>query len=182
MHYLTADLHLGHARILDEKYDNRPFPNIEVHDETIVGNLVPELAHRGFHNELWILGDVAFSVEKLEFMFAHISKHWQAIHLIRGNHDDKVAWRRREMFHSYHEAKYVRFSKDVRAYLSHYAHRVWRNSHHGSLHFHGHSHGHLPPWGKSIDVGIMNHNFRPMSLETGIRLTADAPVVHHHKP
>jgi calcineurin-like phosphoesterase family protein len=41
-----------------------------------------------------------------------------------------------------------------RVWLSHYAHRSWPASHHGSYHFYGHSHGALPPLHRSRDVGI----------------------------
>jgi calcineurin-like phosphoesterase family protein len=42
--------------------------------------------------------------------------------------------------------------------------RSWRNSCHGSYHLHGHCHGTLPRFGKSLDVGCMNWNYKPLSL------------------
>jgi hypothetical protein len=41
-----------------------------------------------------------------------------------------------------------------RLYLHHYACRTWPAQHYGSHHFYGHSHGNLPPLGKSRDVGV----------------------------
>jgi calcineurin-like phosphoesterase family protein len=38
--------------------------------------------------------------------------------------------------------------------MGHYAQRVWSRSHFGSLHLFGHSHNHLPPYGKSFDIGV----------------------------
>jgi len=38
--------------------------------------------------------------------------------------------------------------------LSHYAHRIWHGSHKGWIHLYGHSHDSLPPYGKSMDVGV----------------------------
>lgn len=180
MHYFTADLHINHANVI--KYDNRPFENIDQHDHTIIANLKPEEEHQGSHNELWILGDVALSVPKLAYMMDIIRPQWQKIHLIRGNHDDKGAWKKKHWFDSANEALYLRVDRETKVYMSHYAHRVWRNSHHGSLHFHGHSHGALPTWGKSLDVGTMNFGWKPMSLETGIQLTKDRELIHHHLP
>jgi calcineurin-like phosphoesterase family protein len=49
--------------------------------------------------------------------------------------------------------------------LDHYAMRVWDQSHHGSWHLYGHSHGKLPDLGLSTDVGVDGHNFQPWSFE-----------------
>jgi calcineurin-like phosphoesterase family protein len=38
--------------------------------------------------------------------------------------------------------------------LCHYAMATWWSSHHGSYHFHGHSHGKFPHPGRAIDVGV----------------------------
>ena len=38
--------------------------------------------------------------------------------------------------------------------MGHYAQRVWSRSHFGSFFLYGHSHGHLPPFGKSFDIGV----------------------------
>jgi calcineurin-like phosphoesterase family protein len=49
--------------------------------------------------------------------------------------------------------------------LCHYAMRVWDRSHYGSMHLYGHSHGHLPDYGKSMDVGVDCHNYYPISVD-----------------
>jgi calcineurin-like phosphoesterase family protein len=41
---------------------------------------------------------------------------------------------------------------------------VWNASHHGALHFYGHSHGNLPGDSQSLDVGVDCWDFRPASL------------------
>lgn len=53
------------------------------------------------------------------------------------------------------ESEYA-YGKKVRIWLSHYAHRVWPQSHYGSFHLYGHSHGNLPDDERSLsfDVGI----------------------------
>lgn len=48
--------------------------------------------------------------------------------------------------------------------LCHYALRVWDRSHYGSWHLFGHSHGHLPGLGLSLDIGVDCHGYRPLSL------------------
>jgi calcineurin-like phosphoesterase family protein len=42
---------------------------------------------------------------------------------------------------------------------------VWERSHKGSYHVYGHSHQELPPSGKSFDIGVEGHDYRPWSLE-----------------
>ena len=53
--------------------------------------------------------------------------------------------------------------------LHHYGQRVWRNSHRGAYHLYGHSHGSLPPFGLSVDVGVdskeITSEYRPVSFE-----------------
>jgi len=45
--------------------------------------------------------------------------------------------------------------------LCHYAMRRWPKSHYGSWHLFGHSHGRLPSYGLSFDVGVDAHPFTP---------------------
>lgn len=72
-----------------------------------------------------------------------------------------------------------------RIILSHYAHRVWNKSHHGSYHLYGHSHGtiDLKPYGRSMDVGVDTHpEFRPYSLAEVVKILEkrDVLFVDHH--
>ena len=48
--------------------------------------------------------------------------------------------------------------------LCHYAMRVWDRSHYGSWQLYGHSHGNLPPLPNSLDVGVDNCDYAPISL------------------
>lgn len=183
-HWFIADLHLGHRNIITPGWDDRPFDTIEDHDETLTANCAAEGTSG---RTLWILGDVAFRQGHLKAFLERVMPHWHRVVLIRGNHDDRVAWRLRDLFSSAHEAFYERARDkeagiDVRFYMSHYAHRVWRNSNHGSYHIHGHSHGHLRHWGRSIDVGANCVGYKPISLEEVVRLRcSEAPVNHHIK-
>jgi len=177
--YFTADLHLGHKNVI--KHDNRPFEKIEVHDQYILS----QFSSLAIGDELWVLGDVAFTRPALEEFFdatAHLK-----VHLIRGNHDDKLAWKARSRFASSAEAAYISAPvwgtiapETINIYLSHYAHRVWRNSHHGSYHLFGHSHGALPNLGRSMDVGVNVHHYKPISLEAVLAELSDSPPTNHH--
>lgn len=52
--------------------------------------------------------------------------------------------------------------------LCHYSLRTWDRSHYGSIHCHGHSHGRLPPWPNSVDVGVDSWDFYPVPLDKAI--------------
>lgn len=74
----------------------------------------------------------------------------------------------RDLFSSVNFYKEVTIEGKVYC-LSHYGHRVWHGSHKGWIHLYGHSHGSLPPYGKSMDVGVdvaldMYAKPRPFSL------------------
>ena len=63
--------------------------------------------------------------------------------------------------------------------LCHFAMRVWPRSHHGMLHCYGHSHGKLPGWGRSMDVGVDTHDFYPYNIDEVVALLKDKPVQCH---
>lgn len=173
--YFISDLHLGHERVLS--FDDRPFSSIEEHDAHLTKSCA-ELGRPG--RQLWILGDVAFRSGHLRNFMDVVKPRWGAVHLIRGNHDDRVAWKMRNLFDSAHESFYVRIDKQIKVYMSHYAHRVWRNSHHGSYHVHGHSHGALPRLGRSMDVGANCIEYAPISMDRVVaELSESEPTAHH---
>jgi calcineurin-like phosphoesterase family protein len=179
-HYLTADTHFGHKNIL--KSSRRPFDTIEDHDIAIVTNIVDTMKPGDI---LWHLGDVAFRKDGLDWFLHRMRQAGIHVRLIRGNHDDKIAWKARERFNAAHESLYYRFPDPkgdgtIRAYLSHYAHRTWRNSVHGAYHFFGHSHGNLPDYGRSTDVGVDCWDFKPVALTTLIAKLESAPHINHH--
>lgn len=171
-------MHLGTPNVL--KHDQRPWETIEMHDAALIAMCKPAPEHVGKHNELWILGDVASRAAQVGHLMESLRKVWSKIHLIRGNHDDRAAWKVRHLFDSANEALYLRVSPEVRLYLSHYACRTWRNSHHGAYHLHGHSHGALPRLGRSMDVGVNINGYRPVSLEQVISELKDQSTTEHH--
>lgn len=173
--YFISDLHLGHERVLG--FDKRPFASIQEHDAHLTQSCA-DLGKPG--RQLWILGDVAFRSNHLRDFMSVVKPRWGAVHLIRGNHDDRVAWQMRNLFDSAHEALYVRIDKQTKVYMSHYAHRVWRNSHHGSYHVHGHSHGALPRHDRSMDVGANCIGYAPISMDRVVEELSHSETVNHH--
>lgn len=114
----------------------------------------------------YILGDFAMkgTYENLVYLMSRLNG---TKHCLLGNHcKEKYYIQMVEggIISSYNQAigtsingKYI--------WMSHYAHRVWNLSHHGSWHIYGHSHGSLPPIGLSWDVGVDNNNYFPVSFE-----------------
>jgi calcineurin-like phosphoesterase family protein len=54
--------------------------------------------------------------------------------------------------------------EDYSITLCHYSMRKWNKAHYGTWHLYGHSHGNLPPYGLSMDVGVDAHNFYPVEF------------------
>ena len=174
--FFTSDTHLGHALIL--LHDNRPFKTIKEHDTAIIDNWNSVV---GPKDDVYHLGDFCFRSDKSVGWY--IDQLRGRIHLIRGNHDDKEAWRKRNLFSSAHEAKYIRIDNE-KIFMLHYACRVWRNSHHGSWHLFGHSHGHLNEaiqGTRSLDMWVGGHDYKPWSFDEVKAYMANKPVTNHHE-
>jgi calcineurin-like phosphoesterase family protein len=62
--------------------------------------------------------------------------------------------------------------------LNHFAQRVWDGSHKGHWHVYGHSHGALAGLGKSFDIGVDSHAFRPWTMEEIEAEMAKRPTHH----
>ena len=146
--FFTADTHWGHKNILD--YCERPFVDIDDHDETLIDNWNSVVNKNDI---VYHLGDIAFknSTSVRDLLLKLNGKK----HLIMGNHDHKI--RRIRNMSSYittSDVKMLKLPNGKQVFLSHYAHRVWPHSHHEVLHLYGHTHGDLTPIKNSIDVGI----------------------------
>lgn len=97
-----------------------------------------------------------------------------------------------ELFKSTQHYKHITIGKQE-IIMSHYAHRVWNRSHHGSIMLYGHSHDSLDrggeEWGKSMDVGIDSAfrrfgSYRPFSYTEvqAIMTMRSINIVDHHNP
>ncbi len=159
MKFFTSDTHFGHANVI--KFDDRPFANIQEHDEELVrrwnevvkpGDVVYHLGDVGWHKNLF----------DADMLLARL--HGTKI-LIKGNHDEKIICKSKQWsaVHSYHEIS----ENGQRIVLFHYRMVVWNRSHHGSWALHGHSHGNLPVLmnQKTFDVGTMLWGYRPISWD-----------------
>lgn len=131
----------------------------------------------GESDQVWHLGDFAFRTKTP--VAEYLDQLNGRIHFVRGNHDDKIAWKNRELFESAHDAHYLKHY-GVRIYLHHYPCEVWRSSQNGTFHLHGHAHGDLSDKGRRMDVGIMCHDYKPVAFGDIVERLAFGENSYHH--
>lgn len=156
MKYFTSDLHLGHTSIL--RYSNRPFSSIEEMNEAIVSNW-NNVVHNS-SDEVYLLGDV--SMINADQTVDILNRMNGRIHLITGNHDkhNLKSGRFRQRFETITPLLEIKIADGeeptgaAHLTLCHFPMRSWNQSHHGSIHLHGHTHGGTEPHGKSVDIGV----------------------------
>lgn len=100
--------------------------------------------------------------------------------LVCGNHDNHVTKRIfREFGHDVVDYKEIDFStgkEKVKVCMSHYPFGSWNKAHHGSVMFHGHSHGsYTAPGGRIMDVGWDVHG-RPLTMREAVLMCLAKPI------
>jgi calcineurin-like phosphoesterase family protein len=152
--YFSSDSHYRHRNIL--QYQNRPFRDVEHMNAMMINNwndrVTPE-------DTVYHLGDFGFgSIDELQSIFDRLNGRK---FLLSGNHDKNAiklaGWGWVKERHEFYIGKQL-------IVLSHYAMRVWRNSHYGSICLYGHSHGSMPGNSQSLDVGVDCWDYRPVTL------------------
>lgn len=153
MIWFTSDTHFDHANIL--KYTNRPFSSVDEMNDVLVSNW----------NFLVKPGDVVYHLGDFAFhRHAEFANRLSGnIVLVEGSHD-RMSAKERKAFTWVGPRHDVKVD-DHEITLSHYAMRTWPKSHYGTWHLYGHSHGNLPPMGKSFDVGVDAWGLRPISID-----------------
>lgn len=136
MIYFIADLHFGHKNVMS--YDNRRFKTIEENDETIIKNWNNTV---GIDDEVYLLGDVSWynATKTLEILNSLNGN----IHLIKGNHDDKLIrnkdiQKRFAEIVDYKELSLVHSNNKI--ILCHYPIPCFKNHYYGAYHLYGHVH------------------------------------------
>lgn len=163
--FYLGDTHFSHAAIIT--HCDRPFRSVGVMDETMIRswNEVVGPADLVFH-----LGDFSLGLqdaERVAWIFQRLNGRKV---LILGNHDLDRKGRVHPTLAAldWETITPAMETNDngQRVYLHHYACRTWPAAHHGSFHFFGHSHGNLPPLGRSRDVGVdvPDVDFRPRTF------------------
>jgi calcineurin-like phosphoesterase family protein len=181
--WFVSDTHWGHANII--KYSNRPFRDVDEMNELM---LQEWNKHVKPGDTVYHMGDVAF------MPFPKLKNYlWRMngdIYVTLGNHDKDIVIHKDDLLR---QAKIVSIQhyRELKIagefiVLFHYGQRVWNKSHRGSIHLYGHSHGSLPPHGKSVDVGVdskeITHEYRPVHLDEVLAYMSKrkSEVVDHH--
>lgn len=162
MIFLSADEHYSHARVID--FCARPFKDVKEMDETLISNF----------NELVSESDITYHLGDFSLSRPqHVNNLLRRLHgthiLVLGGptHDrhpelcdwSKICYGAELLFPMIDDHK-----ARVPIVMSHFSMRVWPRSHYGSYHVHGHSHGKLPPYGLSFDVGVDCWDYKPISI------------------
>jgi calcineurin-like phosphoesterase family protein len=170
--YFTSDTHFGHKNILSYCPGRaKLWQNLEDMNEELLER-INSVVYEGDH--LYHLGDFCFSRNPDYFRRKIRCKN---LYLIKGNHDSRTAL---NGLFAWIKDTYELRADGYKFWLSHYAHRRWPSSHHGAFHLYGHSHGDLPGYGRSMDVGVDAVDYRPISLEEIVRQLSKLPVTAHH--
>ncbi len=103
---------------------------------------------------MYCLGDTFFHQKKEENILDMISRLNGQWIFIKGNHDDRKAFKAAEV--QLFDTKSITIGTSTKAILCHFPFAIWHDSHHGSIHLHGHCHGSYQGQGKILDVGIDN--------------------------
>lgn len=174
MLWFTADHHFSHTNII--RYCNRPFESAEEMDVALV-NLWNETVGRD--DIVYHLGDFTLqALDKFKAIAWQLNGH---LKIVPGSHDRRWLTQFKADDPGLHTAPGHPIvllpplvslelpDLGVGGYpqvivLCHYALRAWDRAHYGSWHLYGHSHGHLPSLGLSLDVGVDCHGYRPLSL------------------
>lgn len=133
--FYISDLHFGHDAIIS--FDNRPFMDAYENDYYIINNWNNAV---GYDDDVYLLGDISWygSTKTIE-IFDKLNGN---IHLIRGNHDNKVLKnpKLRERFCEITDYKELTDSKGNGLVLCHYPLIAFKNHYYNWWHFYGHVH------------------------------------------
>jgi len=181
-HYSQVNICRGVSTWSPEKVNaTRDFDTVDEMNAAIVNGINKTVPPDGV---LFCLGDWSFGGRD------QIAKFRQrlavrTIHLILGNHDHHLVKSQdyNHLFTSVSRYKEIRVGKQE-IILFHYGCRVWNASHKGSWLLYGHSHGSLPAYGRSMDVGVDTHpEFRPYTfaeVKAAIESRTIQTPDHHH--
>lgn len=150
--HFTSDVHFGHKNII--RYCNRPFKDVDDMDEQLIQRwnsvVKPD-------DVVWQLGDFTFyrNYDKLCYILRRLNGRKKAV---LGNHCETIIDRREDLlaeglFEVIVERARIKVGSQS-IVLDHFPGRSWDRSSHGAWQLFGHVHNDLPPYGKSVDVGV----------------------------
>ncbi len=179
MRFLTADLHLGHARICE--YTGRPFSSVEEMDDWLIDSWNARVADV---DEVFVLGDVALG--RISETLPLVGELRGTLHLVVGNHDRpfEPGPRRPEWQQRYREAGFssitygsreLDLGLDEPVLACHFPYEgdslgeerfeELRPPDRGRRLVHGHLHGRYRRKGRMVDVGVDAWGGVPIAFE-----------------
>lgn len=175
--FFSADSHFFHANIL--KFCKRPFQSVEEMNEELVKRWNAKV---GKGDWVYHVGDFAYRAEVQQVRSIRARLNGEII-LVEGNHDGVSLQCQAESPSTFkHVCQYMEVQDGKKVIvLFHYGLRTWHHDLRGAVHLYGHSHGGLPPYGKSFDVGVDCWNFEPLSLEEVWKEMEKRPIGDHPK-
>lgn len=134
MNFYISDTHFGHKNCM--AFDARCFKDVEEHDQTLIERWNETV---GYDDDVYHLGDVSWhnSTRTLEILNQLNGR----IHLIKGNHDNKILKNRdiQNRFVEITDYKEINDNgKDI--VLCHYPIPCFKNHFYGWYHLYGHVH------------------------------------------
>lgn len=133
--YYISDLHFGHKNCLT--FDNRQFKSIEEHDETLINNWNSVVC---IGDDVFVVGDISWhnATNTIE-IFNRLNGD---IHLICGNHDNKLLKNRelQSRFIEITDYKELSLLDGKGIILCHYPIPCFKNHLYGWYHLYGHVH------------------------------------------
>lgn len=133
--YFIGDLHFGHKNCI--AFDNRPFENIEEHNETLIKNWNNTITE---DDTVYIIGDISWysptkTVEILKKLYGEKR-------IIVGNHDSRLLKNKnfRFEFEEITDYKELKLEDGKGIILCHYPIPCFKNYRHGWYHYYAHVH------------------------------------------
>jgi calcineurin-like phosphoesterase family protein len=184
--WFSSDWHISHKNITGPKISNwssgyRDFDSTKEMDDTILDTINKYVKKDDL---IYFLGDFCFG-DHTKTPFHRSRIVCKNIHALIGNHDEHIDLYK-DCFLSLNDTLHVKHGQ-TKIFMSHYSHRVWQGHHKGVIHLYGHSHGSIPDYGKSMDVGIdvakrLYGEYRPFHLDEIVKIMEkrDVVMVDHH--
>jgi calcineurin-like phosphoesterase family protein len=169
--WFTSDQHYGHTNII--RFCERPFASIEEMDEALIANY-NECVKPG--DTVYHLGDFSFARNPAGVFYRLNGNKL----LLLGNHDWKRTGELKKLPWGWIKDVYNLRVAGTKIWLNHFAQRAWPAGHHGAIHLYGHSHGSLPDFGRSTDVGVDAWDYRPVHLDEILDLMKGREKTTHH--
>lgn len=160
--YFIADTHIGFGS--RRTVSQRGFGcNWERHEEEVIKGINRVI---DFKKTLYILGDVGSSddYQRLKYFFERLKT--KRIFLLLGNHDNEQFFyrlRKENVILGFDKMYNLKYNK-THFVLCHYPLFEWEHFYSNGIHLYGHVHNNLSVGWRSMDVGIDNIGYTPISV------------------